>query len=90
MLTDKMQQLTQKLLDLITLKVCFKNEDDAPPLTPEDIVSVLKDRGWEAEIVKAEKIAGEFFKKFDTDNDGNIDIKELQAGLEKELNVSIQ
>lgn len=26
---------------------------NAPPLTPEDIVGVLNDRGWEAEIVKA-------------------------------------
>ncbi|KAL7536571.1 hypothetical protein ACHAXR_011605 [Thalassiosira sp. AJA248-18] len=30
-----------------------KSTAEAPPLTPEDIVKVLQDRGWEAEIVKA-------------------------------------
>ena len=83
---DTAKEVVQKVIDFVTFKSC--NEPEEKPLTPEDIVAVLESRGWEAEIVKAETIAGEFFKKFDADGDGNIDLAELRAGLKKELGVS--
>jgi len=83
---DTVKEVVQKVIDFVTFKSC--NEPEEKPLTPEDIVAVLEGRGWEAEIVKAETIAGEFFKKFDVDGDGNIDLAELRAGLKKELGVS--
>ena len=33
-----------------------KKSDEDPPLTPQDIVNVLQDRGWEASIVKASDV----------------------------------